>query len=768
MPSRLRSLALVAILALVALLAWFPRSVEGLKHPYTREGTEWFSRDPDGLYHARRVERALAEGEVADTDPRMDFPDGAPIPWPPYYDAVLAKALAPFAPEDAAQRWSWIERATASAPRLFGVLAALVAAFAAWKLAGASGALVAGATVALCRGTINYSVVGTGDHHAWVALLAALALLALTFALRRDALRSHRSALGWGVLLGLLVGLLVGSWVASLLYVLELQLALGWMLWRRSKEPLPALATLGFTLHVTALLVLLPAVLSSPWRLQFPWMVVNLSWFHVTLLALGALVFVPLLGANREMAPLATGTRLARRYPALVALVLLFLAGTCWALELAPARGIAEGFEWVSRADSFMDTVQESYPLVGARAENGVLFLALGYSVLVLPLALAWMAWRAFRHAEHELTPWVIATAALLPQALQQRRFADALAVPMAVALGWAVGKLVERVPSPALRRLAPVLTLALALLGQLPSVRSTWRRMSSGREPVVGSPQDVVLGERKALEWIRTQSRGDDAWSVLAHWDRGHGIEFVADAPSIATNFGSYIGLDSYRDPARFFLAESPTVARELLERRRVRYILAPSALMNLVPSMCRIAAPEQRDTFLAPGPQGALRATERWFGTLGARLLFQGTAVSPAGVPLGTQPGPLPFLRLVHVSPQRDARFPDPITGLPLPAAFVWEFVPAARVEIRGNPGEFFDLELDVLFAASSYRLPWRSRVQVGADGFARTLVPYSTNEPNGEGEARNVRWRLGTRAGTLGISELDVRESRTVIVP
>lgn len=768
MTSRLRTLALFAILALIAALAWFPRSVEGLKHATTRDGSEWFSRDPDGLYHARRVQRALDEGSVADSDPRMDFPNGARIPWPPYYDAVLATVLKPFAPDAPDVRWSWIERATASAPRIFGVLAALVAAFAAWKLVGASGALVAGATVALCRGTINYSVVGTGDHHAWISLLAALALLTLALALRREALQSTRRALGWGVLLGALVGLLLGSWVASLLYVLELQLALGWMLWRRSKEPLPALATLGLSLHVTALVVLLPAVLSSPWRAEFPWMVVNLSWFHIAELALGALVFVPLVVAAREQGPLATGTRLARVYPALVAMALLLLAGVSWALDLAPARGIAEGFEWVSRADAFMDTVQESYPLVGARAEDGVLFLALGYSVLLVPLALAWMASRAFRHGEHELVPWVVATSALLPQALQQRRFADALAVPMAVALGWATGKLAERIRRPALRRLAPVLALALALLGQLPSVRSTLRRLSVGREPVVGSAQDVVLGERKALEWIRTQSRGDDAWSVLAHWDRGHGIEFVANAPSVATNFGSYIGLDSYRDPARFFLAQSSAAARELLERRRVRYILAPSGLMSLVPSMCRIAAPELRDAFLAPGPQGALRTTERWFGTLGARLLFQGTAVSPGGMPLGDQPGPLPFLRLVHVSAERDPRFPDPITGLPLPGAFVWEFVPAARLEVRGTPGESFDLELDVHFSRSSYRLPWRSRVQVGADGIARTLVPYSTSEPNGDGEAKNVRWRIGARTGTLAVSELDVREARLVTLP
>src|SRR6185503_254136 len=129
-------LVLIAILAASAALAWFPRSVEGLAHPYGPGAAEWFSRDPDGLYHARRIERAIGEGRVSETDPRMDFPRGARIPWPPYYDLVLSKVLAPFAPAEPEARWRWIERATASAPRIFGILAVLIAAVAAWRIGG--------------------------------------------------------------------------------------------------------------------------------------------------------------------------------------------------------------------------------------------------------------------------------------------------------------------------------------------------------------------------------------------------------------------------------------------------------------------------------------------------------------------------------------------------------------------------------------------------------------------------------------------------------
>lgn len=759
MSPRLRSYALPAILVFVAVLAWIPRSVEGLKHPYTPQGDAWFSRDPDGLYHARRVERAMREGDVAETDARMNFPDGAPIPWPPYYDGVLATVLRPFAPQAPEERWRWIERATASAPRVFGVLAALLASWAAWRLAGWSAALIAGIGVALCRGTVNYGVIGTGDHHAWISLLAALSLLVLSHALRPMELGDRRRSLGWGLLLGALCGLMLGSWVASLLYVLELQLVLGWMLWRRTSIPAQGLATLGLALHVGAAAVLLPAVLSSPWRAEFPWMVVNLSWFHLAELALGALVFLPL-----GLPALARERPLARSYPLLVAGSLALLALAAWGLELAPARGIAAGFEWVSRVDRFMDSVQESMPLVGERAESGVLFLALGYSVLLVPVALGWALWRVLRRGDDELAPWAIAVLALLPQALLQRRFADPLAVPMSVLLGVAAARAMLHLH---LRPL-PFAAVLLAFAAQWPSAASAWRRWTEPRDAQIASNSDPVLGERKALEWIRTRSKGQDEWSVLAHWDRGHVIEWASDAPSVATNFGSYIGIDSYRDPARFFLEQDPSRARELLERRRVRFVYAPAALIQLVPSLCRIAEPALQDQLLREGPKGGLVLTERFYATFAARLLFNGASYLPNGTPAHAEPTPPTFLRLVHVTSERDPRFADPVTNLRFPVGFVWEHVLGAPVELQGAPREQVELEIELVFEAGRYRLPWRANAELDAAGRASIVVPYSTDDTGGEAVVARARWRVGARTGELVVPNVNVLGGLPLQVP
>jgi asparagine N-glycosylation enzyme membrane subunit Stt3 len=735
------SLALLAVLVLVAVFAWFPRSVPGLRHDYDG-GASWFSRDPDGLYHARRVERALEEGEVAEHDPRMNFPDGAPIPWPPYYDRALAWTLGPFAPEGA-ERWKWIERAVSSAPRLFGVASALLAAFAAWRLGGLVAAVVAGLGVALCRGTINYSVIGTGDHHAWIALLSALTLVAASEGARTGALDSPRRGALLGALLGVLVGLMVGSWVAALLFlVIPLQLILACWIVARGTRALPGLAALGFTAHVVAALTLLPAVLSSPWRAEFPWMVVNLSWFHLAQLGLGALVFAPLFASSR----FAPRTRAARLYPLVVAAALGGLALVAWALDLAPARGLAEGFAWASRADSFMDTVQESAPLVGARAESGVLFLALGYGILALPFALAWLARRAWRQRQLELTPWIVASAWLVGWALVQRRFADPLAVPMSVALGLGAARLASLWRP---RVLAPLLCAASVLVN-FPSASSAWRGLTRPAPTEQQRAFDAVLGERKALEWIRAQSNGDDRWSVLSHWDRGHVIEWASNAPSVATNFGSYIGVESYRDPPRFFLSEDPQAALELLERRHVRYVYAPASLIGVLRSQIRVADPALASVLLdARGP------SRRYWGTMAGRLLSGGDELPPnAHLPVDVRTQSLDSLRLVHVTSERHPSHVDR-RSRPLPAGFVWERVTGAQIRVSAALDELLQVKVAINFPASGYLVIWHGRARGDASGFASVRCPYSTDAPNGDGTVTGAHFRIGETQGHFAAS-------------
>jgi hypothetical protein len=129
----------------------------------------------------------------------------------------------------------------------------------------------------------------------------------------------------------------------------------------------------------------------------------------------------------------------------------------------------------------------------------------------------------------------------------------------MAVTLGWGVAR-IARGPAAAVVPGA----LALAVLAQLPSVLLARRQLTAPTS--TGARDDVQLGERLVYRWVGGHARsGEDPAgneAVLAHWDRGHVIEWVADRPTVATNFGSYLGVESYRDPPRFFLSEDVSEA--------------------------------------------------------------------------------------------------------------------------------------------------------------------------------------------------------------
>lgn len=753
-----RAIALITALTFVFAIAWWLRSGSGMAQPYDDSPiTLWYSIDPDGLYHTRRVARALDEGlPAAGEDPYLNWPAGGPIPWPPYYDTLLAAVLGPFAPAEPLERFRWLEQRVASLPRLFGIGAALVAALLARHLVGRETsprardacAVLAGLYAACGWGAVNYSRLGTGDHHAFVGLCTALLFAGVTWAAESELGRARRAA-GLGVLCGAFVALLLGSWVASAAWIALVQLALGWLLARRARAELPGVASFGFALHAAALALLLPAVLASPWRAQFPWMVVNLSWFHVTWLGLGALVFVPPLLLGRSS--LAMGTRAARLYPWGVGIALAVLAGALWLSDSPPARGVAEGVAWVSRADSFMDSVRESEPLIGARAARGELFLALGFGLVLAPLAWWAVARRAWR-GEDAWALWTLVAPVLTAQALAQKRFSDVAVLPLAVLLGWGSARLLARLP----RFAALPLALAAGLALQGASVS----KLVSGKDrvrPGAGGPNDAMLGERTALEWIRFHGSGREG-AVLAHWDRGHFVEWVANRPSVATNFGSYVGVESYQAPARFFLADDLAAAEALLVERDVEYVYAPVSLPVYTPSMCRIASLPQ-----AAYVGGDGRPTALWRTTPMARLVSDGYAPLAPGD--ADAVGPLEYLRLVHVATRSNPGYKDARTGRPRPAAFVWQRVDGARLVATGRNGQKLEVEIELAYLAADYSLVWRASAEVGGDGRALLRVPYATDDSNGDARVVRAAWRLGERTGALALSERAVLEGGAV---
>lgn len=558
---------------------------------------------------------------------------------------------------------------------------------------------------------------------------------------------------------GALAGLAMGSWVAALLHVILVELVLAWWLFRHSRRSVRGLPAFGLAFHLAAAAVLLPAILQSPWKDELPWIVVNLSWFHLLFLSVGAAVFAPLF-------LLRPGGGMQARYPWVVGAVLAGIVLVSWAFDIGPARGIAEGFAWVSRADMFMSDVAESRPLLGPGADPSELILYLGWGIPFLPLFWLGALFVFVRRGEDALLPWLVAVLLLALLAARQVRFAEALVLPAAVLFGWGLVAAARRVGNWVPARYALAALVALACLSQGGTIGRLVAEVSAD------APRHPERRRNRAARamslWLRDHA-AEASGAVLATWSRGHELEWAARRPTVATNFGSYVGEEGFRTPARFFLAEDPVRAEEVMASRDARWVLIsclfPGAVQGLVHSAD--AGLESRYFDQTEQRKGVIRPA--WFRTIGARLLFGGRPHARAR--MSEEPS-LDFLRLVYASPLIFKRSPLIRWSPPTPYGWIWERVPGARVEAKLPPGAPLEVEIELHYASEEgdtvQIVHFVQRSLAEADGVAKLRIPYATTSPNGTGTARSARWKSGAIGGELRIDETDVLEGRTLLLP
>jgi len=711
----------------------------------------------DLFYHARRIWFSAARfPAVLPFDPYVSFPDGAEIVWTHAFDwaiAGVARALVGGESQAAVESVAiWFP------PALGAGTAALVALLTA-RLYGLAAGAWAGGLFALLPVSFVFSQLGQLDHHFAVAFMATLAL-GTALALLRPATHAGAFATGTGVLgFGVSVAALVGLWPGALVHVLILQAGLlVWVLGAANTAEARARAQRLAESHGLAAVALAPFALGQSWAAYGSWSPWVLSNFQPVWLAATALA---LLAAGRAWGAPALGATPGRRVASTAGLGATgALAALLAVPELREVLGEAAG--WFRQAEHFQEHVIELRPLLAPKGHFDLQPVVdeFGPPALLFPAALLGLGFARRREARAEDALLLCFASAFLALSLNQRRFANTLAVPYAMVWGALLGHVAPRAwerlaGRTVLRGALAVATSAFVLLSAatliayyvpyLLQAAQLRRGVEPPRNP--GRTQQLLFeraGRFLAAETPPTRGYLDPKqtpeYGVLSNWGAGHLLRYRAERPMVQDNFGVYGGRRTFDRAWAYFAAESEPAALAIAHGLRVRYVVADPLGAGSV------------DPY---APDSMARRLAQHFGS--ERVLPQGRGRVAA----------LAHHRLVfHTSTSEHAAL---VTPRREPTVAVWEIVAGARVEGTAPAG----MQVTATLALSTHEgrsHAWRASTRSGDDGRWRLVVPYATDAAPSSAvrTGASYRVRAGPRGAALAVPESAVRAGARIEGP
>ncbi len=676
-----------------AFLATFWARLPGARLVFAQgELLQW---DGDSAYHLKRILYALQHFPgLLRFDPAMNWPAGAPCPWPDGFDLLAAGWGLLLGFGDPA-------RATV-AIMLFTPMLALLAMWAAMDLARlvvpegpAKGAAVfaAGVLTGLAPSSLFQSQVGFLDHHI-CELLAAMLLFG--WALRRlpgPGAPFSRSPAAWEI--GGALATVFALWVfaGGVLYV-ALACAVvvaALILDERPRIVGSGAPALAAGAAISALLTW-PAIRAHGRMIsyQFPSLLPPLL---VALAAGGVAVSVLV-------------TRLTKRRAARIGLLGLLgpalLAGAALSLSQAANETRAGLVGWLLRRDPWIATIAEFQPL---SADRRGLLMALwtnfGAAGFAAPVLLAAGGWNIVRTARARGVAFLALSVGFALFTLNQNRFGrigvPLLMIDVAAVLAALAHRRRAR-QSLSAARVFPAVA-ALVLIACDPILRPSLVPPYIFQPPVVAAALD-----------LRDHARGDAPTGVLTPWDLGHTMSVLSGLPTLTNGFGPYLDAGVFDEADRVF-REDPDALDVLLARHRSRFVVAGAMESPL------LAAVNGRSPFvLARGAKGAILDLEYMKAFALSPLIIGGSAIPGSDVH-----------HLEHLLPLFASKEQPPRLAFGLPSLWVYERVPGARLVGTAPPGARVLASLE--FREQGRPHQWRAFTDAGDDGRFELVIPFPT---------------------------------------
>lgn len=379
-----------------------------------------------------------------------------------------------------------------------------------------------------------------------------------------------------------------------------------------------------------------------------------ISWFHVIFSLLSIAAF--------SSAALVFHLRDTRGFPALKAVSagVVLIAGSCLLLILVAPQyfsGIIGGAAVVGGANKWTSSIAQYQPLLtGPSGEFD--FNAVRLSTLLLfvvPLVIALISSTLYRGRSSRTLFFSFAGSVIFVAALVNGRYENVLSLIVAVSGGLLFKYIRDKVAggaqSPA-RQVAgwsaAAGVIALLLIPTYPFYRDL---SATGPAIIRGDLEESFL-------WVRDHTPKTDyllepwkkpQYGVMARWEYGGWIEYIAERPSIATLYGSET--HGLKESAELFLSSDEGEFLRIMDENQARYLVV-SKTIGALPEYAKITGRDTEGYLVERKDEtGAVvwSTGPRFFDLAHIRLYFADGVGYDSPIPLR----PVPGMRLVHESP-------------------------------------------------------------------------------------------------------------------
>lgn len=733
----------IVLLSLTFLLALYLRL---MTHPLVFQGDHVVFLETDPYYHLRRIIPFTTHfPRVFTFDHYFNYPQGSGIGWPPLFDqgiAATALLLGLGAPGT-----HLIETIAAYTPALLGAITILPLFFLTRLVFNWKTGIIAALFLAVLPAHLQVSQLGFTDHH-----VAELLLSLTAYALFLASIQ-HQQRNSLPILSGISFALLLLLWLGSPLFIAIILLhTLAWFTLNHYKGGNTEIfAKKGVFIFTTATLTTLLYYLLFPDTWQPALLQTSLSLFQPLLLFATALSYPVLAGLSKL---------LSEKNKHLYPLSLLLLSGSALLLLQVTAPELLNNILWgagyLARGGT-LGQVVEALPLFytfNGRFTAEVAWNTFNITLLLTPLALLLFARQCLRgemkHVDHGALFFIIWTGIIFLITLQQRRFTYLAAANVAILTGYLLHTLHQEITrrlsnttAPQPKTLTIVLLLCITLLLAAPGIKED---MEMAEHPLQ-IPQDWY----NTLQWLEHNTPATTNWStpegmpeysVLAWWDYGNWIMYIARRPVVANNF--QVGAI---DATRFFLAQNESTSNQIMDERGARYVIADYRLglnkfrrgNSIILAGTFFSAAylldEDISTYLTPSGE----PNQKYYNTTYARLhLFDGAGLA--------------HYRLIHESTSIAVN----LFRKPTPRIKVYQYVKGAAINGTTTPGTHITATLPIT-TNTGRRFTYTHSTTPDTQGHFNLTVPYP-------GE---YTLQAGGNTRTVSISEEDVEKGNNIYV-